>query len=117
MVLNDSISRYKHTELRVSHPDEETRFIYYGSRESLAYQSDSENVMHIVVAGDTLQNLAAKYFDGFQTPANLWWIIAEYQNPPIFDPTLRLNPGSILIIPSVTMVHILLSERSLEKVL
>jgi len=117
-MINDPISRYKYTDRRLQPSgDDQTELVYFSTRESVKYASDTENQMYTVKAGDTLQNLAQKFFDGFQTPAQLWWILAEYQNPPIFDPTLKLEVGKILVVPSVNRTHALINERKLVKVL
>ncbi len=69
-------------------------------REPVRYRSDSRNTYHRVVRGDTLWTLADTYYQGFyNNPADLWWLIADYQDPPIVDPTLRLEEGSLVVIP------------------
>ena len=93
------------------------RYIYIQSREPISYRSDGKNQMYVVRAGDTLEILASRFFNGFPTPARLWWLLAEYQPEPIFDPTLQLEPGLLLVIPSVTQVHHLLSEKLATTVL
>jgi hypothetical protein len=42
-----------------------------------------------------------------------WWAIADFQPDPILDPTLRLEPGRRLFIPSVrVLIDIILADRS-----
>jgi hypothetical protein len=38
-------------------------------------------------------------------PGNLWWIIADFQNPPIHDPTRVIPDGTELIIPSDRVIN------------
>ena len=63
----------------------------------------ADNRRHIVKQGDTLWGLAALYFiaDKIERPADLWWIIADFQPAPIYDPTEALTPGRVLHIPSL----------------
>jgi len=116
-MIKDTTSRYKNTGLILHSATSGERTVYHKYRESLSYRSDEENQVYMVRAGDTLHTLAQKFFNGFPTPSRLWWVIAEYQPEPIFDPTLRLEPGTLLVIPSVMMVHYLLSERPMTKVI
>lgn len=116
-MLNDTTSRYKSTSMILYSNTSGERVLYLKYREPISYVSDEENQVYVVKAGDTLHSLANKFFNGFPTPSRLWWVIAEYQPEPIFDPTLRLEPGSLLIIPSVTMTHYLINESSLTTVI
>jgi hypothetical protein len=55
---------------------------------------------------DTLFGFAAFYFNvpSFERPSDLWWVIADFQPTPIFDPTIKLTPGSTIHIPSIRVV-------------
>ena len=63
-----------------------------------------DNRTHLVKEGDSLWTLAGKYFASLgkdERPASsLWWVIADFQDPPIIDPTVRLSPGTTIVIPS-----------------
>jgi len=85
--------------------------VYLSDRNRFRYVSRSDNIRHEVKEGDTLHTLAARFYAGmtqdlgtsrFQiwSPAQLWWVIADYQIEPIVDPTIRLVPGSIIVAPS-----------------
>jgi len=90
--------------------DEQERF-YLSERDPFVFQNFPDNRTHVVADGETLWSLAARYFQGFEDPALLWWIIADFQpdaesNPaPIFDPTIALAPGTKLVIPSIQTVQ------------
>lgn len=87
--------------------------------EPFRYLALRDNRAHVVGVGDTLWNLAARYFRGIPDPAQLWWVIADFQPEPLLDPTITLVEGSTLIIPSVaTVVSRLFSEdrRKVEPV-
>lgn len=59
-----------------------------------------DNRLVTVHGGDTVFSIAAREFRGYPRPDGLWWIIADFQPDPIHDPTLRIEDGSILVIPS-----------------
>lgn len=69
--------------------------------EPFRFVARSDNRQHIVQGGDTLWTLAAKYFAPVPRPAGLWWVIADFQPAPILDPTLKLQEGTVLTIPSL----------------
>ena len=68
------------------------------------FQKLSDNRHHVVSEGDTLWSLAFRYFRPLPRPAGLWWVIADFQPTPIIDPTIKLSPGGIIVIPSVRTV-------------
>lgn len=63
-----------------------------------------DNVQHRVTEGDTLFNLAQRYYASVERAAGLWWVIADFQPDPIHDPTLMLEPGEIIVVPSLRTV-------------
>lgn len=69
------------------------------------YKSYSDNRFHTVTSGETLFTIAGKVFKGFDRPNGLWWIIADFQPEPIHDPTLKIIPGTVLVIPSIRTIH------------
>jgi len=78
--------------------------LFLSEREPFRYQELPDNSVHLVAQGDTLWSLAYLYFQPLPRPSGLWWVIADFQPDPIFDPTLQLAEGSYLIIPSVRTV-------------
>ncbi len=62
----------------------------------------ADNRQHTVTEGDTLFGLADLYFRPMQRPAQLFWVIADFNG--ITDATLKLSPGSVLQIPSVRLI-------------
>lgn len=91
--------------------------LYLSDREPFRYRNLPDNIPHVVADGETLWNLAARYYDGLERPANLWWVIADFQPTPIFDPTISLRPAQQLIIPSLqTVLTLVFSEdRRIEE--
>ncbi len=85
-------------------------------REPFRYRALGDNRHHIVKEGDSLFNLAGRYFRGFTRPAGLWWTIADFQPAPIIDPTLTLTIGRVVVVPSERTVSELIfsPERARE---
>jgi hypothetical protein len=94
-------SRY---QFCVSFADPVTGKLVLSDREPYRFAAFADNRMHNVVEGDSLPRLAARYFAPMAGAAQLWWIIADFQPEPIFDPTLVLDVGRVLVIPSVQTV-------------
>lgn len=73
-------------------------------RVPFAYRVLPDNLSHRVSRGDTLWTLAARYYAALARPSGLWWVIADFQPDPIFDPTIQLVEGRQLVIPSLRTV-------------
>ena len=83
-----------------------TERLFLSDRTPYLFQSFEDNRQHIVTGGETLGGLASRYFEGIADPPDqLWWIIADFQPEPIFDPTLLLDEGRVLQIPSIRTVR------------
>jgi hypothetical protein len=72
--------------------------------EPFAYVALADNVIHTAETGDRLWFLAHRYFQPLARPSGLWWILADFQPVPIFDPTLSIPAGTTIYIPSVRTV-------------
>jgi len=73
--------------------------------ERFFFREFDDNRSHTVRRGDTLFTLAHRFFTGIPRPSGLWWVIADFQPDPIHDPTLDLEEGRTLFIPSVRTVR------------
>lgn len=73
---------------------------YLTEREPFGYRPFPDNRVHQVVSGDTLFDLAGRYFAPLPRACGYWWAIADFQPEPIVDPTLVLDVGRRLVIPS-----------------
>lgn len=68
------------------------------------FKAFADNRIYVVKEEDSLFNLAARFFKGIPRPAGLFWIIMDFQPQPIHDPTLKITPGTTLVIPSLRTV-------------
>ena len=81
-------------------------------REPYGFVEFADNRVHVVAQGDTLFHLAGRYFAPLPRACGYWWVIADFQVPPIVDPTLELTLGLRLIIPSLrVLTDVILSEE------
>ena len=72
---------------------------------------------YIVKEGDTLFLLAGRFYRGLsERAAGFWWVIADFQPDPVHDPTLKLEPGLRMFIPSKRTIleEIFAESRRLE---
>ena len=79
--------------------------LYLTERDPYGFVDHADNRVHVVAQGDTLFHLAGRYFAPLPRACGYWWVIADYQEPPIVDPTLRLEPGTKLFIPSLRVLN------------
>jgi nucleoid-associated protein YgaU len=86
-------SRYAGCVLYVDGSDE-----FIGARSRIETASQSDDVFHVVQAGDRIDLLAYRYLGD----PTLWWVICDYND--IFFP-LDLELGAVLRIPSVEHVE------------
>lgn len=91
--------------------DDEGR-VYLSDPKPFLYRELADTRQHVVAEGDTLFSLARIYFRGIERPDGLWWVIADFQPDPILDPTVKLEIGSVVHVPSLrTVVEEVFSER------
>jgi len=85
--------------------------LYLTEREPYRFRSHPDNRSHTAVEGDTLFDLAGRYFAPLPRACGYWWVIADFQPDPIIDPTLQLEPGRRMFIPSVrVLTDVILAE-------
>lgn len=105
-----SQSRY---QLADQIPDPSGRLLLQ-EREPFRFRRRDDNIFVEVGEGMTLQDVAeALYWYISDRACGLWWVLVDYQDPPIVDPTLLLRPGSVIVAPSnlVVVTEILLQPR------
>ena len=98
--------------------DEDGR-TFLTNRVPFRFKPYNDNILHVVREGDTLFNIAGRYYAEVERGAGLWWVIADFQPTPIHDPTLKLATSSVIIVPSVRTVQeaIMSEKRRRESVL
>lgn len=79
--------------------------LYLTDREPYRFRPLPDTRLHTVTEGETLYTIAGRYFRPRPRACGLWWIIADFQPDPILDPTLALEPGRRLFIPSLRVVE------------
>jgi len=77
---------------------------YLTEREPYRYRPLPDNRVHRVVDGDTLFDLAGRYFAPLPRACGYWWAIADFQPDPIVDPTIALAAGAEVIVPSLRVL-------------
>lgn len=84
---------------------------YLTEREPYRFRPFADNRSHRVVAGETLFDLAGRYFAPLPRACGFWWAIADFQPDAVVDPTLALEEGRILVIPSTrVLTDVILGE-------
>lgn len=78
--------------------------LFLTDREPFRYRPLPDNRQHVVKEGDTLFSLAGRYFAPLPRPAGLWWVIADFQPEPVHDPTLALELGRVVVVPSIRTI-------------
>lgn len=73
-------------------------------REPFRFRELPDTREHVVVQGDRLFTLAGRYFAALPRACGFWWAIADFQPDPVFDPTLELELGRRVFIPSVRVL-------------
>ena len=86
--------------------------LFLTEREPYALHEHPDTRTHVVAQGDTLFDLAGRYFAPLPRACGFWWAIADFQPDPIIDPTLQLDVGRQLLIPSVrVLTDVILGEQ------
>lgn len=85
--------------------------LHLTEREPYRFRAHTDNRVHVIVQGDTLWDLAGRYFAPLPRACGFWWAIADFQPDPVVDPTLELEPGRRLFVPSLrVLTDVILGE-------
>ena len=86
--------------------------LFLTEREPYGFRELADTRRHTVVQGDSLWGFAGRYFTPLPRACGFWWAIADFQPDPVVDPTLLLEAGRVVFIPSVrVLTDIVLSSR------
>jgi hypothetical protein len=107
-----SESRYSFSE---QHEDTSGKIVL-SARNPYRFEERSDNIFHLAGSGDTWYTLAERYYGHISDRAGgLWWVICDYQVPPVVDPTLAIRPGIEIVLPPPVVVasEILAAQKDL----
>jgi len=96
----NAVSRHLHT---TAYEQADGRW-FLSDRAPYRYRDLPDTRVHTAAGTDTLFSLAGRYFAPLPRACGLWWAIADFQPVPIVDPTLALDAGTQVHIPSVRVV-------------
>jgi hypothetical protein len=86
--------------------------LFLTEREPYTFHAHPDTRTHLVTQGETLFELAGQYFAPLPRACGFWWAIADFQPDPIIDPTLQLDVGRQLLIPSLrVLTDVILGEQ------
>ena len=82
------------------------------------YQEFDDTTQHVCADGDTLWGITGKYLSGIPRACGRWDLVGMFQPEPIFDPTVRLEAGRVIYVPSARVIEeeILAEKRRNELV-
>ena len=78
--------------------------LHLTDREPYRFRAHADNRVHVAVQGDTFWALAGRYFAPLPRACGYWWAVADFQPDPVVDPTLLLDPGRRVFIPSLRVL-------------
>ncbi|MEN6368466.1 MAG: hypothetical protein ABFD77_02070 [Thermotogota bacterium] len=78
---------------------------YLDEREPFRYRDEPDNTFYTAKDGDTWWGLAWKFFSGFPNKALLYFLLCEFQPEPVVDPTIRIEAGRQIAIPSERIIR------------
>jgi hypothetical protein len=79
--------------------------LFLQERIPFRFRALADTVQYKCTDGDTLQAIAGRYYQGLPRPAGLWWVLADFQPEPVFDPTVKLLAGQTIYVPSLRTVQ------------
>lgn len=78
---------------------------YLDEREPFAFREETDNRYYRTVDGDTWYGMAHTFFDGIPRACGLWWVLCDFQPERVIDPTLRIEPNTLIVVPSIRLIR------------
>ncbi len=79
--------------------------LFLVDREPFRFREREDNIRHTTREGERWWHIAQRFYRDISDNAGLlYWIICDYQVPPVLDPTLQPGAGTTVILPSPTVV-------------
>lgn len=108
-----NLGPYSRYRLAITVRDESQNLAYTLIRDSRSlYDPAADNRIYQAQAGENVYSIAARHFRGFERPAALFWIIADYQPTPILDPAKDLDGTKVYIPPAEKVAVILRKDET-----
>lgn len=99
--IQSVFSRYKFSDTAI---DSEGR-LFLLDREPFRFRERPDNISHVSQEGQRWWHIAQRYYAEISDNAGpLYWIICDYQVPPVLDPTLTIPGNTLVIVPSPELV-------------
>jgi len=100
--IQGSESRYLFSRTATDSQDR----LYLLEREPFRYQDLDDNITHVTRPGERWWHIAQRYYRDVSANAGLlYWIVCDYQVPPVLDPTLKIGGGTLVVLPSPVVVQ------------
>ena len=94
-------SRHRHTTAYL-HTDGRLTLL---ERLPFRYRDRDDNIWHVSAVTDSWWTLAERYYNHISDrAAGLWWVAFDYQTPALVDPTLRIRPNTMIVLPAASVV-------------
>lgn len=75
---------------------------YVSLPERLPDEERDDSTTHIATGNENLLDIAVLYYGGaYRNPVDLWQVIAQFQEETIIDPSVPVEKGTVVLIPSV----------------
>lgn len=85
-------------------------------REPFRFVELPDTVVHKAQKGESWWSIAATYYNApglLENPTDLWWVIADFQPEPVVDPTIAIQGGQLIFVPSLSaiLLHVFDEDR------
>lgn len=99
--IQSTFSRYKFSQAIV----DASGNLLLAEREPFRFRDSPDNLNHVVKAGERWWHLAQRFYKDVSSNAGLlYWVVCDYQVPPVLDPTLTIQENSLVVAPSPIVV-------------